>query len=174
MKTGEEPPTPHESYADAAPTVPFDNLNCRFEPHICLLTTKQTLVVGNQDPVGHNTKIDMTENSVINENLPSKATIEKQFEKPERAPAAVSCSVHPWMRGYLLVRESPYFAVSDENGSFHIANLPTGRLKFQMWHEKNVSRKSMLGGRPKSGAKDALKSTSTPAKTIWVISNRRF
>ena len=49
----------HESYSETADAkVTLDNDKCRFEPHVCLLRTSQTLVVGNKDDVGHNTKID--------------------------------------------------------------------------------------------------------------------
>lgn len=147
LKSGAKPPEPHPSYAEADKNVILDNLNCRFEPHICCLTTTQTLLIGNKDPVGHNTKIDTQNNPAINENLPTGAELEKTFSKSELRPAAVSCSIHPWMRGYLIVRESPYFAVTDETGSFKIANLPAGDWKFQVWHEKKIFSEVKVGGK---------------------------
>src|SRR5690349_4035695 len=36
--------------------VHLDNENCRFEPRVVGIRTGQTLIVGNKDPVGHNTK----------------------------------------------------------------------------------------------------------------------
>ncbi len=40
------------------------------------------------------------------------------------------------MLGYLLPRENAYFAVTKEDGSFEIANLPAGeKLDIQVWHE---------------------------------------
>lgn len=146
LKSGAKPPQPHPSYAEANTNVILDNLDCRFEPHICLMTTEQTLLIGNKDPVGHNTKIDTQNNPAINENLPTGAELEKTFSKAELRPAAVSCSIHPWMRGYVIVRESPYFAVSDETGSFKIANLPAGEWKFQVWHEKKIFNEVSIAG----------------------------
>ena len=40
------------------------------------------------------------------------------------------------MSGYLVIRESPYMGVSDENGKLVIKNLPVGKWTFQFWHEK--------------------------------------
>ena len=40
------------------------------------------------------------------------------------------------MSSYLLPRENGYFAVTAEDGSFEIANLPAGdKLEIQVWHE---------------------------------------
>ena len=40
------------------------------------------------------------------------------------------------MKAYMLPRENGYFAVSADDGSFEIANLPAGEeLEIQVWHE---------------------------------------
>ena len=40
------------------------------------------------------------------------------------------------MSSYIIVRDSPFFAVSGEDGTFQIANLPSGiPLSFKFWHE---------------------------------------
>ncbi len=136
VKRGADPPAVHSSYeATATEKVAFNNDKCRFQPHVCLLRPTQTLVIGNKDTVGHNTKMDTASNPAINPITPAGGTIEHQFTSEERSPAMVSCSIHPWMTGWLLVRESPYFAVSDENGNFEIKNLPAGEWTFTVWHE---------------------------------------
>jgi len=127
----------HESYAATAnDKVTMDNEFCRFNNHITVMRTTQTLLVRNLDSVGHNTKIDTLSNRAINPILPANGSLEESFPKAERLPAAVSCSIHPWMNGFLLVKDHPYFAVTDENGEFEIANLPSGNWTFQVWQEK--------------------------------------
>jgi hypothetical protein len=59
----------------------------------------------------------------------------KTFEKPE-VMVKVKCDVHPWMACYIGVLEHPYFAVSDDNGGFQIADLPPGQYTIEAWHEK--------------------------------------
>ena len=49
---------------------------------------------------------------------------------------SVSCSIHPWMRGWLLVRDTPYMAVTDQDGRFEIKRLPVGQWEFAFWHER--------------------------------------
>jgi len=48
----------------------------------------------------------------------------------------MACNIHPWMRGYLLLRSNPYMAKTDTDGRFTIENLPVGRHVFRLWHER--------------------------------------
>jgi hypothetical protein len=114
----------------------LDNSACRFAPRVVLLRTKQTLVIGNSDPIGHNVMIDTQKNPPMNVTIPSGGSLKKSFEMEERSPVSVSCSIHPWMRGWLLIRDHPYMAVTDENGAFEIQNLPVGTWEFVFWHER--------------------------------------
>jgi hypothetical protein len=125
--------------------VKLDNENCRFEPHIVGLRTGQTLIVGNKDPVGHNTKADFFNNTPFNDLIPAGGSIKKSFTKAETQPSPVSCSIHPWMNAYLLIREDPYFAVSDKDGKIEIKNLPTGEHTFVVWNGKYVANPTVDG-----------------------------
>jgi hypothetical protein len=67
--------------------------------------------------------------------------LEHQFNRngkpePENLPSPVSCSIHPWMRGWLLIKDHPYMGVSDADGKVVIKNLPVGKWTFQFWHER--------------------------------------
>jgi hypothetical protein len=130
-------PAVHPSFAaSAGGEVRLDNVGCRFEPRITLLRTTQKLVVGNKDATGHNTKIDGFNNRSMNENLPAGSEIKVDFPGEERLPLTVACTSHPWMTSRLVVRDSPYMAVSDEKGAFKIEKLPVGEWTFQFWHEQ--------------------------------------
>jgi hypothetical protein len=137
LSRGKKEPKPHPDYAKTSDAeVRLDNKDCRYEPHVQLLRTSQTLVVGNLDPVGHNTKVDTVKNVPINPIIPANGEIKQQFPKEERLPSKVSCSIHPWMNAILVIKDTPYMAVTDENGKFAIENLPEGEWEFQVWHEK--------------------------------------
>lgn len=112
------------------------NKNCRFEPHIAVMTTNQTLVLGNEDPVAHNTLANLFYNTPFNEAIGTGATIKKQLTKVERRPAQVSCPIHAWMKGWVVVKDHSYVAVSDSHGNFQIRDLPPGEWTFQFWQEK--------------------------------------
>ena len=126
----------HDSYLEhARDKVVLDNNKCRFEPHVTLLWTTQTLVLKNSDPVGHNTNIRTNSNPPINDIVPGGASVDKEFPRAERGPADVACSIHPWMTARLVIRDDPYFAVSDKDGNLQIKNLPEGAWTIQFWHE---------------------------------------
>lgn len=116
--------------------VVMTNKNCRFEPHIAVLTTKQTLVLGNDDPVAHNTLANLFYNSPFNEAIGTGATVKKKLIKAERRPAQVSCPIHAWMKGWVIVKDHSYVAVSDSHGRFQIHDLPPGEWTFQFWQEQ--------------------------------------
>ena len=55
----------------------------------------------------------------------------------ETLPVKVGCSIHPWMRAYMMPRKDKYFAVTKPDGTFEIPNLPAGEeLELQVWHER--------------------------------------
>ena len=148
---GEPPPEPHSSYAVSAKAeVLLDNTGCRFEPHACILYVGQTLVVRNSDDVGHNVKADFLENVPFNETMPATAMfVREHLTEPERLPAYVTCSIHPWMSARLLVTNTPYAAVSARDGNVTIKNLPVGKWRFQVWHETaGYVGEVSVGGKP--------------------------
>ncbi len=119
----------HEDYlACEKEVVKLDNKGCRFDPHVALIWNRQKVLLGNSDPVGHNVKIDCRDNLQSNDTIPSGDTIEKQFDKAERFPAPVSCSIHPWMKGWIVIRDTPYMAVTDADGKFEIKKPSGGRV----------------------------------------------
>jgi hypothetical protein len=132
---GKKPPV-HESYkASEKEPVRLDNLNCRFAPHITPVRTTQPLVAGNKDPVGHNTNISTLKNPPQNVLIPAGGDLKLTFNAEESLPSPVSCNIHPWMKGYVVIKDHPYVAVSDENGKITLKNVPAGKWTFQFWQE---------------------------------------
>jgi len=128
----------HPSYdAAAMGQVKLANKGCRFDPHICVLRTGQTLLIENPDQVDHNTAAGLDRNDPFNAVTPAGKSSERpSFKLTERLPAQVQCSIHPWMTGWLVVKDHPYVAVTDEHGRFEMKNLPTGEHTFVVWHEQ--------------------------------------
>ena len=48
----------------------------------------------------------------------------------------LECNIHPWMKGFIVVHDPRYCAVSAEDGSFEIKNIPAGTYKVNVFHEK--------------------------------------
>lgn len=125
----------HESAASKSGDVLFDQKACLFLTHMATMRIGQKLKVLNSDPVSHNTLIAGRESN-LNQNLGPGQSLFFEPKKPEKLPAPVSCSIHPWMRAYVMPHENGYVTASGKDGSFEIANLPAGiDLKIQLWHE---------------------------------------
>jgi plastocyanin len=158
-------PEVHPDYAAKAnEPVVLDNKGCRFEPHMVAVRTGQPLEIKNSDPVGHNTNATTRANPPFNVIIASGGTDTKTLKSAENLPVEVACNIHPWMKGWLVVRPDPYFAVSAEDGTFEIKNLPAGKeLEFQVWQEKSgYVQKAKIDGKPADWARGRFKMTIKP------------
>jgi hypothetical protein len=80
--------------------------DCRLEPHICKVLTKQTFMWENLDPVAHPIKMDVLANQPPSDVIPGRGSLRKIYDKRERSPVQTSCSIHIWIRGYLVSNRS--------------------------------------------------------------------
>lgn len=127
-----------EGAANAVPSQPvtFDQKGCVFQPHVVALDVGQQLKVTTSDPTAHNIHplpAAGTGNKPWNVTQPpGSPPIEETWKAPEVIP--VKCWIHPWMHGYMVVVKGPY-AVSDNNGSYTIDNVPPGNYTLTAWQE---------------------------------------
>ena len=123
--------------------VVLDNNGCMFKPHITAVRVGQTLDVKSSDPVGHNTNIGFLS---FNQTVPANETLPIKVTKAEAVPQPVVCNIHPWMKGYVVAQDHPYMAVTGEDGTFEIKDLPAGQHEFQFWHETGYLKNLALKG----------------------------
>lgn len=123
----------------------LDNNGCSFKPHVTLVRVGQPFAIKNSDPVGHNTKATLLVNGAFNVTIAAGQEMKTPLTKPERMPLPVNCNIHPWMQGYVLVQDHPYMAVSGEDGTFSIENIPAGKHEFVFWHESGWVQNATAG-----------------------------
>lgn len=114
---------------------------CQFTPRICVIwRLRQAFVMRNDDAPGHNFVGYFDRDSPgLNELSPANngRVTYAGFSRASTRPSELVCNIHPWMKAYVLAIDSPYFALSDENGKFEIADLPAAEdLAFYFWHER--------------------------------------
>ena len=85
----------------------------------------QAFVFKSSDPVNHNVQLCGFTNAPFNQILAPNGTHRSKLVA-ERRPIAVACDIHPWMKGYIMVFDHPFFAVTAEDGSFEIKGVPAG------------------------------------------------
>ncbi len=61
----------------------------------------------------------------------------QRFDKP--GLVRLNCDVHPHMRAYILVLDSPFFTLTDTNGSYRLENLPAGRFALKTWVSERIT-----------------------------------
>ena len=112
----------------------FDQKSCIFLSRIYAMRTNQVLEIKNSDTVGHNANLAGLTSA--NMQIGPNASVTYKPVYQESKPFTVDCKAHPWMSSYIIVRAAPFFAVTGEDGSFQISNVPTGvALPFKFWHE---------------------------------------
>jgi hypothetical protein len=122
--------------------VKFDQIGCHFIPHTLILRTDQTVAILSGDSVLHNTHVVGVRNPGENQtiSLDRVGTTKWTFPQAERMPIMVKCDIHPWMRGWWLVLDHPYAAISGKDGTFTIEKVPAGTQKFTAWQDVNDGR----------------------------------
>jgi plastocyanin len=119
----------------AAPVV-IDQRACLYRPRVVGARAGQVLQVKNSDDLLHNVHSLSAKGNSFNVSQP-KAGMVQQFKlKDEEVMLQIRCDVHSWMTTYVGVVTNPYFAVSNELGTFNIANVPSGSYTLHTWHER--------------------------------------
>jgi plastocyanin len=121
-----------------APTQPvvLDQQGCQYHPHVFGIQVGQPLKIVNSDGTLHNIHALPKVNQEFNIGQPFKGmeTV-KKFDKLE-VPLHFKCDVHKWMSSYAGVLPHPFYAVSNDQGTFEIKNLPPGNYVIEAWQEK--------------------------------------
>lgn len=136
----------------------LDNKSCRFEPHVLFVQTSQPLVIKNSDTIGHNSNVATVKNPPSNNLIPAGGETKVTLSSDEAVPAQVTCNIHPWMKGWIVVRPNPYAAVSKADGTFEIQGVPVGEVELQVWHEKaGFVGEMTIGGKAEKTSKGKKK-----------------
>jgi len=116
--------------------VELEQKGCQYHPHVLGVMAGQTVDIKNADPTTHNIHPTPKDNREWNESQPpSSPDIQKNFAR-EEIMLPVKCNQHPWMKMYVNVVKSPFFAVTAKDGKYEIKGLPPGDYTIAFVHEK--------------------------------------
>jgi plastocyanin len=114
----------------------IDQQGCRYTPHVFGMRVGQTLNIRNSDDTLHNIHATPAANAEFNMGQPIQGMeFDRTFEEAE-VMVPFKCDVHSWMNAYVGVLDHPYFAVTGNDGSFDISELPPGDYVVEAWHEE--------------------------------------
>lgn len=113
----------------------IDQVDCMYTPRIQGALAGQQIAIKNSDGTLHNVHTYKGVESWFNQAQPKGAeAISKDLEDP--TIVKFKCDVHPWMTGFVVITDHPFFAVSGDDGSFTINKVPAGKYKVEAWHSQ--------------------------------------
>jgi hypothetical protein len=126
----------------------LDTPHCAFVPHVVavfpkyfdgqnLVRTGQIFQIRNSASFPHCAKwsADGVENKAFNETI-APGDKREPVLNPQDEPLHVGCNFHSWMSGFIWIFDNPYHAVTKDDGTFSIKNVPTDvELAVVGWHE---------------------------------------
>lgn len=125
-----------------APAV-MDQRDRRFVPRVLPVQTGAAVTFPNSDNVSHH---------VYSFSPPKRFQLYLTKGGPpqsvvfERAGVeTLGCNLHDWMLGYILVVDTPYFAVTDEHGRARVSGLAAGAYRLEVWHPRFPDPKARFG-----------------------------
>lgn len=130
--------------------VTMDQRGLLFQPHVLVIQQGTTVEFLNSDKVSHNVFWSaISGDKKKSHNMGTWPTGQRKpfrFDEPGVVP--LLCNVHPEMSGYIIVSPTPYFAQTEADGEFSLANVPDGQYTITAWHEgkKTQSKKIAVNG----------------------------
>ena len=127
------------------PAAKIDQKQCAFIPRVVIVPVGGTVEFLNSDRLLHNVRSAGKENPPFNRAQPHARSISFAFKQPELL--RVDCDLHSWMRGWVVVADHPFYAVTNEQGEFILDNVPRGKYTLQVWQESlgNVTQEVVVG-----------------------------
>lgn len=136
----------------ASGEVVVDTQGCAFVAHVSAAMPGERVRVKNSDTIVHNTRGVLGKTTLFNVALPAKdQTIDVTRRLAGPGAVRLVCDAHPHMQGWMVLHDSPYFAVTDERGAFRIDDIPPGTYRVTLWHEGFRARGVDRDGRPAYG-----------------------
>ena len=105
-----------------------------FSPHVLAIQAGSLVEFPNADPIFHNA-FSSYNGQVFDIGLyPPGTTRSVKFARP--GVVRVFCNIHASMSALIVVIASPYFATTKPDGSFNIADAPSGQYNLSVFHER--------------------------------------
>ena len=123
---------PGLSVTPPAEPIEMDQRGMLFLPHVLPVVVGTTVRFLNNDPVPHN--VFSPEGKYNLGTWPTGEVRDFTFEDP--GAYTQLCRVHLEMEAFVVVLETPYFAVTDRRGNFEIPDVPAGEYTLVTWHNR--------------------------------------
>ena len=146
---------------------------CRFDPHVLLCRSGDTLEMLNRDVLGHVVHANFFRNEYFSVSLARSGRQEVMLRDAEPVPVSIGCHTFPWMKSYVMVVGHRSAGVSDPHGIVEIPDLPTGcPIRLRIWHESAKIDEVRINGetvRVRAGGFQIKRKPSLSESVLWEL-----
>ena len=112
---------------------------CQFLPFVTIVSDKRELTVTNLDPVSHDIQGYAYDQSGVDivlhrPSLKATGTTDVVNLVKGRKVFTMQCGMHPYMQNWGYAIDNHYYAVTNQDGTFVIGDLPAGTYRIKAWH----------------------------------------
>ena len=115
-------------------TVVMKQQDKTFKPHVVAVPIGGTVEFPNLDPIRHNAFSNFAGQQFDLGLYQPGTSRSVTFRQP--GIVRVFCQIHEEMSAIIAVVDTPWYTVTSENGQFHIADIPPGDYKLNIYHER--------------------------------------
>ncbi len=129
-----------------------------FKPYISVIRAGSSVVFANRDTVEHHIKS-------FSSSKPFEIAVHKPGDTPppirfdKKGAIVAYCILHDWMRAYVYVADTPWTAISGDNGLARIENVAPGDYELTAWHPDLGQFKPPLTSKITVGASGTTQTT---------------
>jgi len=174
--------------------------DCRFMPFMAVVRDEAEVVVVNMDPVMHdiqayetsqlgprvlfNTPLPMNPHhpkegvsAEYHKHIPGEPMKETIHMTKGRRIFVMQCGFHAYMESWGMAVDNPYYAVTGDDGTFSIPDVPPGEYTVMAWHPsigKIVEQRVTVTAKQRAQANFTLESPKGRRSAHEVEENPRF
>ena len=125
---------PRGAFEERESRVRMDQRNEAFVPHVLAITVGTTVDFPNNDATFHNVFSLSRTRSFDLGRYAAGHSKSVRFDRP--GIVRVFCDIHSHMSAFILVFSHRFFAVTDDEGRYHIGDVPPGTYTVVVWNER--------------------------------------
>ena len=145
------------NYEPPMTNVTLDQSQCMYRPRVAVIMAGQSLLVRNSDQTLHNVHTYKGASTLFNQaEVPGLPAIAKTFKDATGEILKFKCDVHPWMTGFLIVTDHPFFQATGTDGSFKLDKVPAGQYTVEAWHSRYGLKTATVTVEPNKAAEVKL------------------
>jgi plastocyanin len=113
-----------------------------FIPYVLPIQAGTSVSFPNEDNYYHNVFSVMSGERFDLGRYAKGKTTHQTFDKP--GVVVVRCEIHPGMKAYIHILDTPLFTVPSKEGTYTLSNIPPGTYQLFAWHPDHGTRSQSI------------------------------